>query len=94
VNRLAGEARRSGVATASDEQQHGSDTELAGAVHLVLATLTDLRTDMPVTQLQDRIALVQWLQDELVAVETLLVSVQGRRTATTADAGRVPGTIG
>jgi hypothetical protein len=82
------------VATASDEQQHGSDTELAGAVHQVLATLTDLRTDMPVTQLQDRIALVQWLQDELVAVETLLVGVQSRRTAATADAGRVPGTIG
>jgi hypothetical protein len=75
------------VATASDER---GGTELAGAVHQVLATLTELRSDTPSAELRERIALVQWLRRELAAVETLLTGAYGRRAAT-ADAVRGPG---
>jgi hypothetical protein len=77
VNRPARGPRTSVVATASAGR--GRDIELAGAVHQVLATLTDLRSDTSVPELRDRIVLVQWLRGELAAVETLLTGAYGRR---------------
>ncbi|HEV7653450.1 MAG TPA: hypothetical protein VGP36_01760 [Mycobacteriales bacterium] len=55
------------------------DSELAAAVHQVLTTLTDLRSEVRAHELSDRIALVRWLRQELTAVETLLTGVYGRR---------------
>lgn len=63
----------SSVTTPSD------DDELAGAVHRVLATLTDLRSASVTSEvLRSRIALVQWLRHELVAVETRLTTAYQR----------------
>lgn len=63
----------SSVITPSD------DDELAGAVHRVLATLTDLRSAAVTPEvLGSRIALVQWLRHELVAVETRLTTAYQR----------------
>jgi hypothetical protein len=79
----------SSVAAASVAHGHGDDPELAGAVHQILATLTDVRRDTSATELRDRIALVQWLRVELAAAETLLTARYGGRAAT-ADATREP----
>jgi hypothetical protein len=67
------------VATTADERDTG--TELAGAVHQVLAILTDLRSHAQIPELPDRIALVRWLRQELAAVEILLTDAYSRRTA-------------
>ena len=71
------------MATASGGR--GRDTELAGAVYQVLATLTDLRSTTSAPELRDRIMLVQWLRGELAAVETLLTGAYGRRTGPVPD---------
>lgn len=64
----------SSVTTPSD------DDELAGAVHRVLTTLTDLRSAALTPEvLGSRIALVQWLRHELVAVETRLTTAYQRQ---------------
>ncbi len=67
----------------------GDDSELARAVHKVLAVLTDVRGDTPAAELDDRLALVRWLRGELAAVETLLTGAYGRR-AGAGDVGREP----
>jgi hypothetical protein len=77
------------VATAADGRDTG--TELAGAVHQVLAILTDLRSEAQALELPDRIALVQWLRLELAAVETLLTDAYNRQAA---DRTRAPSTAG
>jgi hypothetical protein len=92
VNRPTLGPRTSVVATASDGR--GRETQLAGAVHHVLATLTDLRTDTSVSELRDRIVLVQWLRGELAAVETLLTGAYGRRAGATAEASHGPDPAG
>ena len=69
------------MATASVGRGHGDDSELARAVHQVLATLTDVRGNTPSAELSDRLTLVRWLRGELAAVETLLTSAYGRRAA-------------
>jgi hypothetical protein len=81
------------VATAFVERGHGYDTELASAVHQVLATLTDVRGDSSAAELHDRIVLVRWLRGELAAVETLLTGVSSR-WETTADPPRAPDRAG
>jgi hypothetical protein len=70
------------VATASVEDRHGDDDELAIALHQVLATLADVRGDSSPAELRDRIMLVRWLRGELTAAETLLRGVYGRRDIT------------
>ena len=90
VNRPLAGPRRSYVATASVERDRGDDTELARAVHKVLATLTDVRGDTPPTELRDRIVLVRWLRNELAAAEALLTGVYGRREATSSRPFRGP----
>jgi hypothetical protein len=67
------------VATTAGERDTG--TELAGAVHQVLAILTDLRSHAQAPELSDRIALVHWLRQELAAVEILLTDAYSRTTA-------------
>jgi hypothetical protein len=79
------------VATASVERGHGDDSELARAVHQVLATLTDVRGNTSSAELGDRLTLVRWLRGELAAVETLLTSAYGRRAA---DAAAEPDRAG
>jgi hypothetical protein len=69
------------VATVSDEGNRGTEAELAGSVHRVLAILTDRRADVLEPELGDRIALVRWLRGELAAVEKLLTDSQQLRTA-------------
>ena len=74
------------MATTAGERDTG--TELAGAVHQVLAILTDLRSShAQAPELPDRIALVRWLRQELAAVEILLTDAYSRRTA---DPTRTP----
>lgn len=75
------------VATATE------DDDLAAAVHRMLTSLTDLRSAATTPAvLTERLALVRWLRQELVAVETLLTGVSERagaadftRTVTGAD---------
>jgi hypothetical protein len=53
-----------------------SDSDLAGSLHRVLATLTMVRRDgvaLPVDLLRERLELVGWLKRELSAAEALLV---------------------
>jgi hypothetical protein len=75
------------VATESDKSGQSAEPELAGAVHTMLAILTDLRRDMPAAELQDRIALVRWLRGELTDVEALLGRVHGRLAGAVAADG-------
>jgi hypothetical protein len=78
-------SRISGVTVASVTRGRGDEPDLAGAVHQILATLTNVRRDTSAAELRDRVALVQWLRIELAAVETLLTASCGRR-AGSADA--------
>jgi hypothetical protein len=93
MNRRAAGPRMSSVAAASVARGHGDETDLAGAVHEILATLTDVRRETSAAELSDRIALVKWLHVELAAVETLLTASYGRR-AGTAEATREPDPAG
>ena len=93
MNRPAAGSRMSSVAAASVARGHGDETDLAGAVHEILATLTDLHRETSAAGLGDRIALVQWLHVELAAVETLLPASYGHR-AGTAEATREPDRAG
>ena len=64
------------VATATE------DDDLAAAVHRMLTSLTDLRTAAAKPEvLANRLALVRWLRQELVAVESLLTGVSERAEA-------------
>jgi hypothetical protein len=60
----------------------GDDAELAGAVHQILTTLTDVRRSTSAAELRDRIALVRWLRVELAAAETRLTTSYGQRAGT------------
>ncbi len=93
MNRQAAGPRMSGVAAASVARGHGDETDLAAALHQILATLTDVRRDTSAAELRDRIALVQWLRVELAAVETLLTASYGHR-AGTGEAAREPDRAG
>jgi hypothetical protein len=86
VNRRPTPARTSNVAAASVGRRHGDDSDLAHAVHQVLATLADVRGDTPAAELIERLTLVRWLRGELAAVETLLAGAHGRRVGA-ADLG-------
>jgi hypothetical protein len=79
VNQKRRAPRRRGVATEFDKAGRDSDTELAAAVHRVLAILTDLRSDAHAPELRERIELVQWLRHELADVEALLARADARR---------------
>jgi hypothetical protein len=81
------------VAAATVGDGHGDDTDLARAVHQVLATLTDVRADTSAADLADRLTIVRWLRDELAAVETVLTGAHGRR-AGLADVIREPDRAG
>jgi hypothetical protein len=81
MNRRTVPTRIRSVAAASNERGQSTETELAGAVHRVLAILTDLRRDMPASELRDRMKLVRWLRGELADVETLLGGAYGRLAA-------------
>ncbi len=74
------------MATESGKGERDSDTELAAAVHRVLAILTDLRSDAHTPELRERITLVQWLRHELGDLEALLISADTRRDAGAASA--------
>lgn len=94
MNRQAAGSRMSSVAAASVGRGHGDETtDLAGAVHEILTTLTDVRRETSAAELGDRIALVKWLHVELAAVETLLTSSYGHRTGT-AEVTREPDRAG
>ena len=73
------------MAAASSARGHGDQTDLTGAIHHVLATLTDVRRDTPIAELRGRIALARWLRIELAAVESLLTDAFGRRAAVEAS---------
>lgn len=73
------------MATESGTAERADDTELAAAVHRVLALLTDLRSGAHTPELEERINLVQWLRRELGDVETLLVRADAAR-----DTGPAP----
>jgi hypothetical protein len=92
MNRRPASPRTSGVAAASVAGGRGDETDVAGAVHQILATLTDVRRSTSASELCDRIALVQWLRLELAAVETLLAAAHARQAA--ADATTEPGRAG
>ena len=65
MNRQAAGSRMSSVAAASVGRGHGDETtDLAGAVHEILATLTDVRRETSAAELGDRIALVKWLHPD------------------------------
>jgi hypothetical protein len=83
MNPRNGWLRMSSVAGASVARGHDDEADLAGAVHKILATLTDLRRDTSTTELRDRLALVQWLRVELAAVETRLAASYGQRAGAT-----------
>jgi hypothetical protein len=80
----------SGVAAASVARIPGDESDLARALHRILAALTDVRGDTSSGELGDRIPVEQWLRVELTAVETLLTATFGRRTAAdaTPEAGQ------
>jgi hypothetical protein len=80
MNRRAAGSRMPIVAAASVTHGQGDEADLAGAVHQILATLTDVRRDTSATELRDRVALVQWLRVELAAVETLLTVSHAQRS--------------
>lgn len=82
MNRRTVPTRTRNVAAASNASGQTAETDLAGAVYKVLAILTDLRRDMPASELRDRMALVQWLRGELAEVETLLGGAYGRMAVT------------
>jgi hypothetical protein len=65
---------------ATDDDRTTDDTDLAAAVHHVLAALTHVRRGPAVSpdQLRDRIELVRWLRRELDDVEALLAGVRDR----------------
>ena len=53
-----------------------TDADLAESLYRVLATLTQVRpgrVPLPAERLRERLELVQWLRQELAAVESLLV---------------------
>ena len=93
MHRRAAGSRMSSVAAATVARGNGDETDLAGAVHEILATLTDVRRDTSAAELRDRIALVQRLHVELAAVETLLTASY-RHRAGTAEATREPDRAG
>lgn len=93
MNRGPAGPRTSGVAAASAARGHGDETDPAGAMHQILATLTDVRRDASAAELRDRIALVQWLRVELAAVEALPTASYSHR-AGTAEATREPDRAG
>jgi hypothetical protein len=74
------------VAAASVGRGHGDDSDLARAVHQVLATLADVRGDTPAAEVIERLTLVRWLRSEFAVVETLLAGAYGRRVGA-ADLG-------
>ena len=79
----------SSVAAASAAPGDSDETDLAGAVHQILATLTDVRRDTSAAELRDHIALVHWRRVELAAVETLLTASYRQRVGA-ADGAREP----
>jgi hypothetical protein len=75
-------AQRMSDVTAPVTDGRGGGADLAGAVHQILATLTDVRRDTSPAELRDRIALVRWLRVELAAVDTRLTISYGQRGTT------------
>jgi len=71
-----------------------SDADLAESLHRVLATLTRVRpgrVPLPAERLRERLELVQWLRQELSAVESLLLGEYRQVQPTPAANGQSAG---